>query len=109
MFKVTKNPTFTHTVKVSVPVDGGFEDQSMKVTYRVIGTAEGKKYDLDTADGSTQLLLATIVKVDDLIDDAKAPVTWNDDVRDQLFDTPYVRRALADGYFAGLRGAKTGN
>lgn len=109
MFKITKSPTFTRDVTVSKPVDGGFSDETVKVTYRVIGTTESKKYDLSTADGSTAFLVATIVKLDDLADEAGKPVTYNDAVRDELFEFSYVRRALADAYFAGMAGAKAGN
>ncbi|MBI1201494.1 MAG: hypothetical protein GC182_03180 [Rhodopseudomonas sp.] len=109
MFKISKNQTFTRDVTVSKPVDGGFSDETMKATYRVIGTTEAKQYDLSTADGSTAFLVATIVKLDDLEDEAGKAVSYNNAVRDELLDVPYVRRALADGYFAGMAGAKTGN
>ena len=35
MFKIDKKPTFTHTVPVRVPVDSGFDQQSMKVTFQL--------------------------------------------------------------------------
>lgn len=109
MFKVIKKPTFTHEVKISTPVDGGFKEETVKATYAVLGTSEAKNHDLDTAEGSLSFLRAVVRKIDDLFDEAGQAISYNDEIRDALFDTPYVRRALADGYFAGLRGAKTGN
>lgn len=109
MFKVTANPTFLRSVSVEVPVDGGYSSETMKVTYRALPTSEAAKHDLNTAQGSTDFLRAAVVRIDDLVDEAGAALSYNDALRDQLFDMPYVRTALAREYFAAVAAAKRGN
>jgi hypothetical protein len=109
MFTLTKNPTFRHTVKVKVPVDGGFEDQSFEATYRVLTTDEFAKFDLGTAKGSTGFLRAAIVELGDLVGADGKPLPYSDDVRDQVLAVAFVRQALARTYFEAVGGAALGN
>lgn len=109
MFKVVDEPTFTHTVKAMVPIDGGFDQQDFKCTYRVLDTDEVEKFDLGTAKGSTAFLRRAVVKLDDLVGKEDVPVQWNDRVRDKLFALSYVRMPIARGYFEALNKAAAGN
>lgn len=109
MFVVDTNPTFTHTVKVKVPVDGGFDEQSFKATFNVIPTEEVADYDLGDGEGSTAFLRRAIVGMDELVDKDKKPVPYNDKLRDALLGQLYVRKALARTYFDAVAGAQSGN
>ncbi|WP_425230201.1 hypothetical protein [Sphingomonas sp.] len=108
MFTVATDPQFTHTVTVLVPVDGGHDAQTMQVTYRV-QPADKEGPDTSTAEGSTEFLRAAVVTIGHLVDDAKQPVPWNDALRDRLFAVPYVRAALAKGYYAAINKGVLGN
>lgn len=106
MLKITKTPEWTHEVTVSVPVDGGFENQSCKVRFRLVD-----KSVLDDAahqDPKT-MLCAVVARIDDLSDEADKPLEWNDAVRDQVFALPYAQRALITAYYASVMGAREGN
>lgn len=109
MFKIVEEPTFTHTVKVKVPIDGGYRDETCKATYRVISPELSDTYDLKTTDGSTEFLRAVLMKMDDIADAQGQPLEWSDEVRDQVLKLPYARAALAGAYFGALNGAKKGN
>lgn len=109
MFIVDPNPTFTHTVKVKVPVDGGFEDQSFKATYQLIPADEVADYDLSTGAGTAAFALRAVVSMSDLVDKDRQPVAYNDRVRDQLLQQSYVRKAVAHTYLAAINEAQSGN
>ncbi|BAV64764.1 hypothetical protein [Sphingobium cloacae] len=109
MFKVDPNPTFTHTVKVKVPVDGGFREETLKATYSVVPASELEGFDLDESQSSQAFLTRTVIGLDDIVDAEGNPLSFNHAVRDALFDLPYVRIALARVYFEGVAGARAGN
>jgi len=109
MFVVDPDPQFTHAVKVKVPVDGGFKEQSFKATYRVIPTDEMAAFDLSDGVGSANFLRRALVSMDELVDANKEPLPYNDVLRDQLLLNPYVRRALAQTYFDAVAPARSGN
>lgn len=109
MFKINPNPEFTHVVKVKVPVDGGFSDQTFKVTYRVVPTSEAATFQLNTAVGATDFLRRAIIRFDELIDMNDQPVEYNHEVRDQLLGFSYLRQAVANTYFEAVSGAQAGN
>src|SRR5690242_19073349 len=96
--KITSNPTFRHTVTVMVPVDGGFDKQTVDVTYNVVPAAEAATFTYGTAEGTTSFLLRAVAKVDGVVDDAGQPVPYSDKLREQLLALPFVRRALVDAY-----------
>jgi hypothetical protein len=108
-FVVTKEPTFTHTVTVPVPVDGGHVEEKFKATFRVIDSKKIEDFDLDTEKGSTEILQAVIVKLDDLVDANDQAMPYSDALRDQLIQVPYVRAALGKAYFAAIGRAARGN
>lgn len=108
MFVFDPNPTFTHTVKVKVPVDGGFVDQTFRATFAVVPTEEAKNYDLDDGDGSTAFLRRAVTHMHDLIGLDDQPVTYNDKLRDALLNQSYVRKALARAYFDAISGVQSG-
>lgn len=109
MFKMSAEPRFKHTVEVLVPVDGGHSSETIDVTYRVIGTSAASKHDLNTAAGSASFLKAVVVSVDDVQGENNKPVSFNDLLLDRLLEIPYVRAALARGYFDAIGKASAGN
>lgn len=108
-FVVDFNPTFTHVVKVKVPVDGGFKDQSFKATYSVIPTDEISQYDLGGGTGSKEFLQRAVTHMSDLVDKDGETISYSDELRDQLLGQLYVRKALARTYFEAVAGAQSGN
>lgn len=109
MFKIVQEPTFTHTVKARVPIDGGFREESFKATYRVIDPVELEKLDLSTNEGSTEFLHRTVARLDDIGDAEGNAVEWSDEVFAMVLRLPWARAALARGYFSAIAGAKAGN
>jgi hypothetical protein len=109
MFKITGKRTFTHSVKVMTPIDGGFEEESLKVTYNLLDVDTAGAFDLKTRQGTTDFLLAAVVKLDDLQNGQGSAVPYSDAVRDQLFGLPHVRNAVAMGYFDAFSKAGAGN
>tara|TARA_R110000868_G_scaffold230335_8_gene483497 strand:+ start:53 stop:385 length:333 start_codon:yes stop_codon:yes gene_type:complete len=110
MFVVKSNPTFTHTVKVKVPVDGGFSEQSFRATFNVVPVEEAAKFDLSDGAESKAFLVRAIASMDDLVGpDGKTKVEYSDALRDELLAWNYVRKALATAYFDAISGARAGN
>lgn len=107
MFKVSKEPRFTHEVKVMVPTDGGFEVQSFKATFRVIDVE--KLSDVQDESGQKGVLQQVIAGMDELIGDDGQPLPYSDELRDQLIGVPYVRIALFTAYLRGVTKAPEGN
>lgn len=106
MLKISKRPEWTHEVAISVPVDGGFENQTCRVRYRLL--------DEDTLEptdpNNTNLILRdVVVRIDDLADETGQPLDWNDSVRDAVFALPFAQAGLIKGYFRSVTGAREGN
>lgn len=78
MFIVTDSPTFTHSVEVFVPVDGGHDKQTFRTTFNVVPSDIERIYDLQTASGSDDFLRAVVKSMDDLVDKDKKPVPYSD-------------------------------
>ncbi|MBU0931322.1 MAG: hypothetical protein KJ585_04885 [Alphaproteobacteria bacterium] len=104
MFRVDPDPVFTHDVKVSVPVDGGFVPQTFKATFRLMSTNEVATFDLEDGGASTTFLRRVVIGMDEVVDSANEPLPYSDQLRDQLLDLPYVRVALARTYFSAISG-----
>lgn len=106
MLKIAKRPEWTHEVTISVPVDGGFENQTCRVRYRLLGEAA-----IDPTDQTPESMLrAVVVRIDDLVDEAtNEPMAWSDAVRDQLFAMPFMQVGLVRGYYRSVTGAREGN
>ena len=107
MFKITAKPTFTHTVHVMVPVDGGHREETFKATFEVKDIDQLEK--VQDEGGQRGLLREVITGFDELIDDAGQAVPYSDELREQLIGVPYVRIALFQAYIAAIGKAKPGN
>lgn len=110
MFVVTNEPKFTHDVKVMVPVDGGFKEQSFKATFRVLPMAElADDPMLDPGANQAATLRKVIAHLSDLVDDNQQAIEYSDSLRDQLIGVSYVRIALMQTYLAAVTKSKVGN
>lgn len=109
MFVDDPNPTFTHTVTAKVPVDGGFEDQPFKVTYRVLDDQTVGAFDMNEKGSAVAFLKAAVVTLDDIVDRDGKPVPYSDALRDRMIGKPYLRQPMARGYFAAVYEARMGN
>src|SRR5262245_3305421 len=107
MFKITREHTYRTNVTVKKPIDGGFEEAELEVEFKCM---THWRRDEIVAAGNGKVLQEALVKVHSPIGDAEGrPLTWSDDVRDQLLDIPYVSAALVKAYFATIQGAPAGN
>lgn len=109
MFKIASEPTFTHTVRARVPIDGGFRDETFRVTFRTIAPEEAAGFDLTTAEGSTELLRRIVAGLEDVGDANGNKVEFSDEVLDSVLKLPWARQAIAKTYFEAVAGAKQGN
>lgn len=108
-FRIIDNPTFTHKVSIRVPVDGGFETQSVDCTYKVIPADQLETYDLAMGKGTKDFLTDAIEKLGDVVGENGEPLTYNDALRDRLLTLPYVRAGLVQGYYEGVTAGRLGN
>lgn len=105
MLRIAKVPEWTHEVTISVPVDGGFENQTCRVRYRMLDPTA-----IDPTDTAPETLLrAIVVRIDDIADETGAPLQWNDAVRDAVFAIPFAQVGLVRGYYRSVTGAREGN
>jgi hypothetical protein len=111
MFKVTKNPTFTHDVTVMVPVDGGFDEQSLKVKYNVLDLDQLQKHELSNGNVKAQgdYCNAIVADFSDMVDDDGKPITCTTALRQKLINTAYVRIPIINAYEAAMTKAKAKN
>ncbi|MGK7664259.1 MULTISPECIES: hypothetical protein [unclassified Marinovum] len=109
MFKVVKNPTFTATVKISAPTEGGFSDGSFTGRFRALSVSDAEDFNLLTAEGTADYLRTILIGWDGVVGDDGEPVSFNDASRDQLLDIPFVRVAILNTYNSAMMGAKRGN
>lgn len=109
MFKIVKNPTFTHIVPVMVPVDGGHEEQSLKVKFRVVPQDELSLHDLRSPEGTESYCRAIVAEFGDIVNEGNMPVPPSDEVNDTLFRTPFVQIAVIRAYTLAMAKARAGN
>ena len=109
MFKIAKTPTFRHEVTIKVPVDGGFENQTIGVVYRVLDDEAMKAHEWNTLDGQKAWLRAVIARLDDMVDEDGKALAYNDGVRDQVIALSYARGPLMKGYTDAMIPALVGN
>jgi hypothetical protein len=109
MFKIVPNPTFTHDVTVMTPIDGGFADETLIVTFNYLDTNQAEKFEINTVDGTTAFLNAIVVKLDGLTDVEGKPIACSLDLREKLLRTNTVRRAILQHYANAVNKVKEGN
>ena len=108
MFKLVQ-ATFQREITVKVPVDGGFEKQTMKVTYNALPISETEEL-VNSEQADIKAYVQKMVnRIEDVADAEGKPLEWNDGLRDQLLDVPFVFTAVLDGYKEAMAGARAKN
>ncbi|MET4206850.1 hypothetical protein [Bradyrhizobium sp. LA2.1] len=105
MFNVTAKRTFTHDVKVSMPVDGGFSDEVLKTTFNYIPSDEMQQ----VAQTDDAFLQAVVNTFHDLVDDGKNPVACTAELRAAILRNSNVQQALITHYTSAIRKVPQGN
>ncbi len=106
--KITPHATFTHDVTVMSPIDGGFEEETLKVTFNYLDADQVAPFNLKTALGTDEFLKAAVVKLDGLTD-ANGPVSETPSLREKLLKRTNVRQAVCSHYFNAVAKVKEGN
>lgn len=109
MFKIVQNRTFTHAVKVAMPIDGGYAEETLKVTYNYLDSDEARTFDLKTAEGSAKFLDRAVVRFDDLTDENGQPLAYSAEVRKAVLGMPNAWNAVVNGYFIAVGKSAEGN
>lgn len=109
MFKIETRPEFTHEVKVTMPVDGGFDDTTFRCRFRLLPTSEVDGMKTDTVDGIKAFLRKVIAELFDIVDDNDKPLPHNTKLLDQVLDMQPSRMALFNTYFAAVSKGRAGN
>ena len=108
MFKAVL-ATFKREITVKVPVDGGFEKQTMKVTYNALPISETEELVFSEQADLKAYVNKMTNRIDDVAGEDDEPLEWNDELRAQLLDIPFVFSAILDGYQATLAEARAKN
>lgn len=107
MFKIAKNPEFTHEVPVLVPCDGGHVEQSLKVRFRALDVDEANSL-LNEA-GQEAYLRAICVRFEDVVDEDGTAIPPSHELTNTLLAKAFVRVALFRAYSLAMAKAKQGN
>jgi hypothetical protein len=109
MFKISSNPTFTHQVRVSVPINGGHREETFKAKFNVLPTTKIEEFDLTTPAGTSEFLRAALCGLEEVTDDAGNELPYSDELREKMITIPMAREALFKTYFAAISRARLGN
>lgn len=102
---------FTREITVRVPTDGGFENQTMMVTYQTLPTDQVEAM-LATGTGNQGMrdfASAICAHIDDLVDVDGKPLAWNDAVKKQVLALPYAFLPIREGYLVAMDEARAKN
>ncbi len=107
-FRIASQFEFSRRVTARVPVDGGHEEQSFDVRFRYLPEAERERLSKE-ADPVRAVLSRAIVSMSDIVDDDGRELPWNDKLRDQMLDLPFVRLPLARAWGEAIAGERAKN
>lgn len=99
MFKIVDKRTFTHDVKIMLPVDGGFVEETLKTTFNYLPADE-------LGPGFLEKAVVTFL---DLADDNEQPLTCTDELRAKILANPNVVHGLTDYYSRVIHKVAPGN
>lgn len=109
MFKLIKNPTFTHDVPIMVPIDGGYDERPLKVRYRALHADDLAQHDLTSIEGQEAYLRAIVAGFPAVIDDDGTALPDDPALFDQLVGMTFIRTALIRGYGEAMTKARIKN
>ncbi len=107
-FKIVSQPEFSRRVAVRVPCDGGFDEQSLEVRFRVLSPEEQEKLK-GSDDMVGDFLRRAVISMGDIVDEDGNELPFNDALRDRLLALPFVRFALARAYGDAVAGERAKN
>ena len=109
MFKIVENRTFTHDVPILTPIDGGFAEETLKVTFNYIEGEEAKRHSIGTPAETDAFLDRIVARLDDVVDDNGMQIVVDKTLQDRLLRVANVRQGILAYYFAALAKVKEGN
>lgn len=115
MFKIEKNPHFTHEVVVMTPSDvtsdgKSYREDTFKARFKVHPASYVQTFDLRGAgQGVVDFLKATVTHLEDIIDEDGEPIPYTPALLDTVLENFACRLALLNTYMAAVAKAKTGN
>lgn len=99
MFKIVETRTFTHDVKIMLPVDDGFVEETLKTTFNYLPADQ-------LGPGFLEKAVVTFL---DLVDDNDQPVTCTPELRAKLLASPNIVHGLTDYYARVIHKVAPGN
>lgn len=108
-FVVKANQNFVHDVAVRVPVDGGFEDHTLAVEFRVIDAAELAKFKLQSIEEENTFFDQAVAGFKNLVDEEGKELPMNDKLRARVLGPAFIRKAICKHYLKAVLDAQTGN
>lgn len=106
-FVLKKVSSYKWPVSVDVPVDGG---KFKKETFTAIFKKMSRSAFNDLVEQGDDALIAEIVEGwEGIKDEDGDSIEYSSETRDQLFDDPYVLRAVINAYTESLLGAQAKN
>ncbi|MEZ5752859.1 MAG: hypothetical protein R3D60_13145 [Paracoccaceae bacterium] len=105
MLKLSRNPEFSHKVKIRVPVDGGYADHEITARFRVVPWSELGSIEANPAEQLRRIWVGW----DGIVDDDNAAIPFSDEARDRMIDMMFIRVPLLRAYVEAVGGAKRGN
>ena len=110
MFKIEKNPHFTHEVTVMTPVDGTHREDTFKARFKVQPSSFVEGFNLlGAGSGVRDFLAETVTHLADIVDDDGEPIPFSDQLLNDVLENYACRLALINTYMAGVAKAKAGN
>ena len=110
MFKLKKNATFLHDVPVQWPLDGGFEEVTLKTRFRVLDAETLRLHDdMRSEPGQNAFLRAAIAGFPTVVDDEGHNMPDDDDLFERIVVLTFCRAPLLQAYEAAMPGARAKN
>lgn len=110
MFKIEKNPHFTHEVTVMTPVDDGHREDTFNARFKVQPSSFTETFDLRAAgSGVRDFLKQTVTHLEGIVDEDGEPIPYTSELLDTVLENYFCRLGLINTYVNGIAKAKTGN
>ena len=105
MFKINRNPTFSHKVKIRVPVDGGFADHEFTARFKHVPWSELSAVERDPAEQLRRVWIGW----DGIANENGEALSYSDEAREMLIDMMFIRVPVLKAYVDAVTGVKRGN
>ncbi len=111
MFKVSNNPTFTHTVPINTPEDGGFREETLDVCFNVLDykTLEEIEPGFDIAKRRPYCDAIVNCIKGGAVDHEGKSLPMTPELHGHLMGLTYVQEGIMKAYTKAMLGMKTKN